>query len=122
MAKKILIIDDEVDVMTMLVYRLKAKGYEVLTTTSGKSGVGLTKLEKPDLILLDYRLPDLSGCLVAEELKKDEEVKNIPIILITASVDNISEKAKECHAVDFIAKPITPEELCSKVHKQIGEA
>ena len=121
MAKKILIIDDEVDIIKMLAYRLKARGYIVVTTTSGKAAAGMIRDEKPDLVLLDYRIPDLNGTFVAGEMKSNKETVCIPIILITASVDNIADKAVECRAVDYIAKPIEPEELYEKVKKHIGE-
>jgi len=119
MAKKILIIDDEADVMKMVVYRLKAKGYEIMTASSGKEGIDITRTNKPDLILLDYRLPDVEPGEVSKTIRKQENIKNIPIILITASVDHIKEKAKECLANDFIPKPIEPKILYEKIEKYI---
>jgi DNA-binding response OmpR family regulator len=119
MAKKILIIDDEIYVTKVLVYRLEAKGYEIVTVTNGKSGVSVIKAQKPDLVLLDYRLPDLTAPETAKKIR-EEAKQGIPIILITASTDKIETKAKECGAVDYIAKPIEPEELYLKVEKQIG--
>ena len=119
MSKKILIIDDEPDVMKMVVYRLKAKGYEIFTAPNGKDGVEAAKLQKPALILLDYRLPDLSAEEVARQIHINEETKVVPIILVTASAEDISAKAKECGAVDYIPKPIEPEELYAKVEKYI---
>lgn len=122
MAKKILIIDDEIDVMKMLVYRLRAKGFEIYTAVNGESGVNLAKEKIPDLIVLDYRLPDISAVEVSQKLKQEEALKQIPIILITASVDGIELKAKECQAVDFLAKPIDPQDLYEKVEKFISKA
>jgi CheY-like chemotaxis protein len=115
MAKKILIIDDEIDVMKMLVYRLKAKRFEVYTAVSGKEGINLAKAQTPDLIILDYRLPDMGGPEVSKKIKGDEDLRQIPIILITASIDGIESKAKECQAVDYLTKPIGAEELYEKV-------
>ena len=119
MAKKILIIDDETDVMKMVVYRLKARGYEIITAVNGKDGIDAAKKSKPDLILLDYRLPDVKPGEVSKIIKDDVALKDTPLILITASVENISEKAKESMAVDYISKPIEPEELYEKVAKHI---
>jgi len=119
MPKKILIIDDEIDVMKMVVYRLKAKGFEVVTTTNGKDGVTMAKAYIPDLILLDYRLPDMNAPEVAKKLREEETLKHIPVILITASIQEIQEKAKECDAVEYIAKPIDPDELYKKVGKYV---
>lgn len=119
MAKKILIIDDEIDVMKMLVYRLKVKGFEIYTAVNGEDGFSLARKKLPDLIVLDYRLPDMLAVEVSQRLKQDESLKQIPIILITASVDGIELKAKECQAVDFIAKPIEPQDLYEKVEKYV---
>ena len=118
MQKKILIIDDEPDVLKVLIYRLKAKGYDILTATNGNDGIKAASEEKPNLVLLDYRLPDLSAEEVAEKIKYGTSGK-VPIILITASSDRIEDKAKECGAADFIAKPIDPQELYTKIDKQL---
>ncbi len=120
MAKKILIIDDEIDVMKMVVYRLKAKGYEIFTATNGQEGIDLAEMQRPALILLDFRLPDMEATEISKKIREKEELKQIPIILITASIETIDKKAKECGAIDYIAKPIGPEELYAKVEKHIG--
>lgn len=116
MSKKILIIDDEADVMKMLVYRLKAKGYEVLTADCGKEGIERANTQKPDLILLDFKLLDMEATEVTGQI----ENKNIPVILITASVEGIAQKAEACSAFEYISKPIGPEELYDKVEKGLG--
>jgi len=120
MAKKILIIDDEPDVAKVVVYRLKAKGYEVFIAASGKEGIDLAETQKPDLILLDYRLPDMLASQVAEEIRRREYLKHIPFILITASSEDIAEKAKVCLTADYISKPIESYELYAKVEKYLA--
>ena len=119
MAKKILIIDDETDIVKMLVYRLEAKGYETFTAATGRQGIDIARRQKPDLILLDLRLPDFNGIDVARKIKDEKELKDKPIILVTASVDNLEEKVKNCGAVDYIAKPMDPEQLYAKIDKYI---
>jgi len=119
MAEKILIIDDEVDVAKMVVYRLKDKGYETITATTAEEGVAAAKSHIPDLIILDYRLPDSVECEVARRIKQVPGLKDKPIILVTASVENMEEKARQCQAADCIKKPIEPEELYEKVEKHI---
>ncbi|MFH1318308.1 MAG: response regulator [Candidatus Omnitrophota bacterium] len=114
MGNKIVIIDDEVDVMKMLIYRLKAKGYEVFCADNGHQGIEVVNKESVDLVILDYRLPDLKGNEIASFIKQK---KDIPIILITASTENIEEKRKECLADSYILKPIEPEELYPAVEK-----
>ncbi len=120
MGKKILIIDDETDVATMLMYRLKASGYEVIMAATGKEGIRQAEAERPDLILLDYKLPDIRSEELVEQLKFSSQLAAIPVILITASVEEIEEKALECKASDYIAKPIGPEELIRKVQAQLS--
>ena len=119
MSKKILIIDDESDVMKMVVYRLKVKGYEIFTASNGKEGIETAVMQKPSLIILDYRLPDFKAKEVIRRIHANEETKCAPVILITASTESIGEKAKECGAIDYIPKPIEPEELYAQVEKYI---
>ncbi|MEI8176754.1 MAG: response regulator [Candidatus Omnitrophota bacterium] len=120
MPKKILVIDDEADVMKVVVYRLKAKGYVVATAVSGEEGVAAAAASKPDLIILDFRLPDLASTEITERFRRDGKNQETPVILVTASVEKISVKAKECGAVDSIAKPIDPEELYAKIERWLG--
>lgn len=120
MAKKILVIDDEIDIMKTMVYRLKAKGYEVFSASNGKEGISVAQTQKPDLILLDLRLPDINGPEVARQIRAEEALRDTPIILITASVDIIGQKIEKCSAVDYILKPIDPEILYKKIEKYIG--
>ncbi|MBP7088169.1 MAG: response regulator [Candidatus Omnitrophica bacterium] len=119
MAKRILIIDDEIDVMKMLVYRIEAKGYEVLTATNGKEAIEITKTNIPNLIFLDYRLPDMKASDISKIIRENDLLKNIPIILITASIEEIMNKAQECGANDYIGKPIEPDILYAKIAKYI---
>ncbi|HRZ39608.1 MAG TPA: response regulator [Candidatus Omnitrophota bacterium] len=69
MGKRILIIDDETDVVMMLMYRLKASRYEVIMAATGKEGIQKAETQRPDLILLDYKLPDISSAAIVERLK-----------------------------------------------------
>lgn len=119
MSQSILIIDDEIDVMKMLVYRLKAKGFIVYTAVNGEEALNLAQEKRPDLIILDYRLPDFSGQELSKKIKENDTLKMIPIILITASIDGIEFKAEECQAVDYMGKPIEPETLYEKVNRAL---
>ncbi len=120
MSKKILIIDDEADVMRTVVYRLKAKGYEVVTAGNGKDGIEMARTNRPDLILLDFRLPDLEAKDIANQIRATEGNGQVLIILATASIDAIEDKARSCGAADYMTKPFSPEILYAKVEKQIG--
>ncbi|MFH1791749.1 MAG: response regulator [Candidatus Omnitrophota bacterium] len=116
---KILIIDDEADVMKMLVYRLKARGYETVTAQDGRAGIEKARKHLPGLIILDYWLPDMKAVDISAELKSAESTGSIPIIMMTASVENMRDKKEECGACDCLLKPIGPEELYAKVEKYI---
>lgn len=120
MAKKILIVDDEPDVLKVAVFRLKKHGYEILQGIDGMEAFDLAKEQQPDLILLDMRLPKMCGDDVCRRLKAEEALKHIPVILFTASTVGINEKMAASSAQDFLLKPFNPEELLSKVRKFLG--
>ncbi len=119
MAKRILIIDDEPDVAKMLVLRLHAKGYEVSVSTDAKKGLAALEALRPDLLLLDYHLPDMLAPIFVQDMQA-KGLGQIPIILITATTESIAKKAQECSASGYILKPIEPEELYEKVGKYLG--
>ena len=121
MGKKILIIDDEPDIIKVVKFRLIKTGYEVMTAADGREGLELVRVLKPDLVLLDYRMPFLNGDEVCKEIKKDESIKHIPVILMTASTqDTLKENIQTMGADDYILKPFEPEELIKKIRKLIG--
>ncbi|MFH1189233.1 MAG: response regulator [Candidatus Omnitrophota bacterium] len=117
MAKKILIVDDEPDVLKILLLRLKKTGYDVIGARDGREALDLARQTIPDLIILDFHLPDMNGDEVAKMLKGDKDLRHIPIILISATVTSVAERAKECGADGCIAKPFEPEELVGAVNK-----
>jgi len=82
-AKKILIVDDEVDVLSVLKKGLAAEGYSVITADNGCGALGLAQSKHPDLIILDILMPNMDGTEVAEKLKETLETKNIPVIFLT---------------------------------------
>ncbi len=120
-AKKILIVDDEPDITKVVGYRLKSLGYTVFTAVKGEEGLAIAKQEQPNLIIVDYKLPDMNADVFNEKLRSDEDLKDIPLILVSATLDVVVHKAKECGAVNCIAKPIGFEELKQKVEKYILE-
>ncbi len=121
-ARKILIVDDELDILRVVVFRLKKAGYEVITAGDGKSGLDLAREEKPDLILLDWRLPVMDGVEVCRRIKEDDNLKKIPVIFLTASMaGEIENKKKEFGAEGYIIKPFEPSELLERVKNQLAE-
>ncbi len=117
MVKKILVVDDEEDVLKMVAFILRKKGYTVLCALNGREGLDLTQKETPDLIILDLLMPVMDGTEVAKRLKSDSKLKNIPIIILTASSDRIDEKVKECKAQGYILKPFDYQELLKKAEE-----
>lgn len=122
MTKKILLIEDEEIITNLLKKKLKREGYEVSIATNGEEGLEKMKSEKPDLILLDIVMPKKGGFEVMEEMNKDEELKKIPVIVISNSGQPVElDKAKKLGAKDWLIKTeFDPEEVVKKVKKQIG--
>ncbi|OIP91222.1 MAG: hypothetical protein AUK24_03310 [Syntrophaceae bacterium CG2_30_49_12] len=117
--KKILLIDDEEDFCFFVKLNLEKTGkFEVMTTTSGSRGIVMASKEHPDLILLDIIMPEMSGGQVAEQLLDSPKTKNIPILFITAIASRKVVQSQEgiIGGRNFIAKPVTPEELMAKIN------
>jgi len=120
MAKKILFVDDEPDILKLTTFRLKNAGYEVLSATNGKEAMDLIKSTVPDLILLDWNMPLVNGEQFCKQLRSDNSLKHIPVILFSATVNRLKDKVAEFGADDYLPKPYTPEDLLGKVEKFIG--
>lgn len=116
----LLAVDDEESLTFFVKFNLqndKRYDFRVITANSGKEGLKLARLHKPDLILLDIIMPDLSGTEVAEILQTDARTKNIPIIFLTAIVqkDEVLEEGGTIGGREFIAKPAGKEELVNRI-------
>ena len=116
--KKILIVDDERDIVKALKIRLQHNGYNVVVAFDGAQGIFMAHKEKPSLILLDIRMPAGDGFSVAEKLKQSSQTGRIPIIFLTGSPErNAEERAMELGARFYIKKPYDPEELLDAVRR-----
>jgi len=121
----ILAVDDE-DSFTFFVklnlQTYKERPFKVTTANSGTEGMKLAKVARPDLILLDVMMPDMSGAEVAEELRLDARTKNIPIIFVTALVqkDEVDKEAGQMGGREFIAKPVSKDELISRIEATLN--
>ena len=120
MGKKILVVDDEPDLLKVTLLRLKKTGYEVFGGADGREALDLARQIIPDLIILDVYLPVINGDDVAKILKKDDELKHIPIILISATTRTLDGRARESGADGYLTKPFEPEELIGMVKKILG--
>jgi len=114
--KKILIADDEVDILKVLVFRMKKAGYEILTAYNGEEALNILNKEQIDLVLLDLRMPILDGAAVFKIMKSSDNLKNIPIILLSAnSPTELENKAKELGTEHYQLKPFDYNELLQKI-------
>jgi DNA-binding response OmpR family regulator len=120
--KKILIVDDERDIVKGLMIRLQGAGYDVVTAFDGAQGVFMAHKEKPDLIILDIRMPAGDGFSVAQRLKRSIHTFTIPVIFLTGSPEkNAEEKAMALGARFYIKKPYDPEELLDAIKRALEE-
>jgi DNA-binding response OmpR family regulator len=118
--KKILIVDDERDIVKGLTIRLQSHGYEVVTAFDGAQGVFIAHKENPDLVLLDIRMPAGDGFSVAQQLRKSSDTLHIPIIFLSGSPERNSEqRAEKLGARFYIKKPYDPEELLDAVRRAL---
>jgi CheY-like chemotaxis protein len=114
--KTILIIDDQPFFVTMQQNLLKQQGYRVLAATNGAEGLARAKQHKPDLILLDIEMPGMDGFAVCEKLKQDEELRHIPVVILTATQDiKLNEKAFRAGAEITVLKSVSGERLINMV-------
>lgn len=120
--KKILVVDDEVDLVKTIQFALELEGYKVLVSYNGEDALNQARKENPDLILLDIMLPKLDGYKVCRLLKFDEQYKHIPILMMTAKTQEKDKlMGKETGANEYITKPFDMEELMEKVKTYLNK-
>ena len=114
---KILMVDDEEDILEFLSYNLKKEGYNILTANNGKSGLELAKNHLPDLIMLDVMMPEMDGIELCEQLRLVPLLEDVLILFLSARGEDYSELAGfSAGADDYITKPIKPKLLVSRVN------
>ncbi|SEI87901.1 two-component system, OmpR family, alkaline phosphatase synthesis response regulator PhoP [Dyadobacter sp. SG02] len=116
-APKVLVVDDDSDIVELLEYNLTKEGYSVLTASNGKKAIDIAKAFVPDLILLDIMMPQLDGIETGRILRQNPDIKNTYILFLTARSEEYSEVAAfEVGADDYITKPIKPRALMSRIN------
>lgn len=116
MAKKILIVDDEPDILDILKYNLEKEGYRVKKAKDGEEALIKAKEDKPDMIILDIMMPKKNGIEVCKELRKSKRFNDTYIIFLTAKNEELSEVAGfDVGADDYVVKPIKPRSLISRI-------
>ncbi|HEX3797944.1 MAG TPA: response regulator [Verrucomicrobiae bacterium] len=121
MQRKILVVDDEPDIVELLEFNLKAEGYEVITASNGIEALDRARTALPDLIVLDLMLPELDGMAVSEILHRLPSTALIPVIMLTAWKTEISRMiGLATGADDYITKPFSPRDLVARVKSALS--
>lgn len=113
---RILVVDDEPDILNLLDYNLRKAGFKVLSAKDGPEAIDTARLKRPDLILLDIMLPNMEGTDVLKRLKTFDSTRHIPVIMLTAKGEEVDKIIGfELGAEDYITKPFSPRELILRV-------
>ena len=113
---KVLIVDDEIDCISIIQCRLEWCHYDVITANNGKEGLKKAVSEKPDLILLDTNMPVMNGHEMLERMRNDQEIKDTPVIMVTALCDAKDiDTASSFGISDYVTKPVDFEKLIEKI-------
>lgn len=117
---KILIVDDEDDILEFVSYNLRKEGYQVLTASNGNDAINVAKEQIPHLIILDIMMPGMDGYELLESLKKKDPSGEIPVIMLTAR-NNMKDKEKAISmgATDYLIKPIDIEDTINRVQRAL---
>jgi two-component system alkaline phosphatase synthesis response regulator PhoP len=116
MPEKVLVVDDEKDLVELIDYNLRKEGYTVLTAGDGLEALKLAAREAPDIVVLDIMLPGMQGLDVLKTLKKKPETASTPVILLTAKSEELDKVlGLELGADDYVTKPFSPRELVARV-------
>jgi two-component system response regulator VicR len=121
--KTIICIEDEPAMIELVKLILTSRGYKVMAAMGGQEGLEMIQKAKPDVVLLDLMMPDMNGWDVYQQMKADEYMKTIPVIVVTAKAQNI-DKVLGLHIAkvqDYITKPFSPAQLLRSVKRVLGE-
>ena len=121
--KKILVADDETHILHVVSLKLKNAGYTVLTARDGQEALELAQQERPDLIITDYHMPQLSGLELCQRLKQDPKTSHIPAIMLTARGYHLEPKdTQQSGILRMLSKPFSPRQLLSAVTEILDQA
>ena len=123
MAKKIVLVEDESQIARLIEFKLRKEGYQVTWKENGEEALEAIKAEKPDLVLLDVMMPVMDGYEVLRQIKEDENLKSIPVIMLTARAQERDVvKGIDLGAQDYITKPFHPAELLVQVKRILAKS
>jgi two-component system phosphate regulon response regulator PhoB len=120
MQHKILVVEDEADVLDLLLINLRAAGFAVVSVEDGAQALAKVRSESPSLIILDLMLPKMSGLEICKVLKSEAATRNIPVIMLTAKAEEVDKiVGLELGADDYVTKPFSPRELILRVNRSL---
>lgn len=123
MTDKIMIVEDEDDIVTLLRYNLEKEGFETDCVTDGDKALTAIKISRPDLILLDWMLPGLSGVEICRQVRYDNDLRNVPVIMLTARGEEADKiKGLTIGADDYMTKPFSVPELIARIRALLRRA
>jgi two-component system response regulator VicR len=120
--RKIVCIEDEPEMIDLVKLILSRYGFEVIGANGGRSGLEAIRKHKPDLVLLDLMMPDMDGWEVYQQMKADSEMKEIPVVVVTAKAQSI-DKVLGLHIAkvdDYVTKPFGPDDLRNSIERVLG--
>lgn len=114
--KKVLVVDDEIHIVHVVAIKLRNNGYEVISADNGAEAFELACEEKPDIIVTDYQMPVMSGLELVEKLRQRDDMKDIPVIMLTARSFAITkEQQEDLRISSCLSKPFSPKELLGNI-------
>ncbi len=120
---KVLVVDDDNDICELIAFKLAAMGYEVLVEHDGATGLETARNSIPDLVILDWMMPNMTGPQVCSQLRSHPDLAQVPIILLTAKAqENDVKKGFASGSDDYIVKPFSPRELATRVETLLARS
>src|SRR5271169_2930363 len=121
--KRVLLIEDDRDIVELVRYNLEREGFQVAAATDGATGLAQVRKTPPDLLLLDLMLPKLSGLEICKEIRRDQSLNRLPILMLTARGEEADRVVGlEMGADDYVTKPFSPRELLARVKALLRRA
>ena len=119
-AQQVLVIEDEANILLSLRFVLEQAGYEVRTAASGREGLAELQRQRPDLLILDLMLPDVSGYELCQQVRADQELADIPVLVLTARAQQTERlKGIEVGATEYVTKPFRVSDLLGRVARLV---
>lgn len=117
---KVLVVDDEEDVVRLLTFRLEKEGFQAISCADGQTALRIAEEDKPDLIVLDIMMPLMDGMEVLRQIRSRRTTSRIPVIMLTAKTASVTvDEARQLWVSDYVMKPFDPEKLVARVKKAL---